>query len=281
MPDMEAGNYHRYALVLQTCEGGRRDWRFLGARLFIFSVFLLLHPGVQGSETLFRDDFIHSTLDRTLWGIADWKLGRTQLGLEPELREGIARLSFQTMQFAGTEIYTQRFFSRETGIEIKVRARLGKNPPGLVSGVFTYTTGTDGASDEIDIEFLSKSTSGAKNQLPVLLSTWRQWDEASADLDDVAHHWSTRISLVGRDPLAWHEYAIRWLPDRTEWFIDQKLVASSFQAQPDQPTRIHFNLWAPSASWALAYSPFLLPSPDPRINHKYSFDLDWVEINRL
>ena len=236
---------------------------------------------VQSSETLFRDDFLNSTLDQTLWGVADWKLGRTQLGLEPELKQGIARLSFQTLELAGTEIYTRRVFSRESGLEIKVRARFGKNPPGLVSGIFTYTTGTDGLSDEIDIEFLSKSTSISRNQLPLLLSTWRQWDEANGDLGDVAHHWSTHISLAGSDPWAWHEYAIRWLPDSTQWFVDQKLVASSFQAQPDQPTRIHFNLWAPSASWALAYSAFLTPSPDPRVNLKYFFDLDWIEVNRL
>lgn len=256
-------------------------WSLRFARFSIAYAFLALQPVVQGSELLFRDDFMDRTLNRAFWGIGDWKLGRSQLGLVPEIKQGVARLSFNTQGFMGTEIYSQRFFTREGGLEIKVRARLGKSPPGLVSGIFTYATDRSGASDEIDIEFLSKGLTNKRKALPVMLSTWHQWNEASSELSDVSHHWTTRLSLDGVDPSVWHEYVIRWLPDRTEWFVDQKLVASSMLAQPELPTRIRFNLWAPSASWELAYSTLLMPSFHPNSNQKYFLELDWVEVNRL
>lgn len=181
----------------------------------------------------------------------------------------------------GTEIYTKRFFPREHGLEIKVRARLGKHPPGLVSGIFTYITDSEGATNEIDVEFLSNKTFIAKKRLLIMLSTWRNWDEARNGMGDASSHWSTQITLPGLDPSDWHDYVIRWLPDRTEWFVDRKRVAISMQAQPEQPTKIHFNLWAPSASWALAYAKSLIPSSHPRANQSYFIDLDWVEVSRL
>ena len=259
----------------------KNPWATRIARFSIVWACLAFQPGVQSSELLFRDDFLDKTLNQTHWGVADWKLGRTQLGLKPEITQGVARLSFHTLGFMGTEIYTQRFFSRESGLEIKVRARLGKSPAGLVAGIFTYVTDSDGASDEIDIELLSKDTAVARNGLPMMLSTWRQWSEVNSDLSDVAHHWTTRLTQDGLAPFAWHEYAIRWLPDRTEWYVDQQLIAGSIQAQPDQPTRIRFNLWAPGASWAQAYSTLLMPSLSPSANWKYFFELDWVEVSRL
>lgn len=256
-------------------------WMGKVAQGAILWFFLALQPLAHGSERLLRDDFLDPNLDQTRWGIADWKLGRTQLGLKPEIKQGLARLSFHTLGFIGTEIYSQQFFSRERGLEIKVRARLGKSPAGLVSGIFTYTTDSAGASDEIDIEFLSKRTVVARKSLPMMLSTWRQWDEARTDLSEGSHHWTTHISLREMDPSVWHEYVIRWLPDRTEWFVDQQFVASTTEAQPDQPTRIRFNLWAPSASWGQAYSTFLMPTLNPKADRKYFLDLDWVEVNQL
>ena len=190
-------------------------------------------------------------------------------------------MSFHTEGFNGTEIYTRRFFSRESGLEIKVRARFGKCPAGLVAGIFTYTTNTNGASDEIDIEFLSKDIIVTQNGLPMVVSTWRQWTETSSDLTDVAHHWTTRLTLRGLDPSAWHEYVIRWLPDRTEWLVDQELIAKSTEAQPDLPSPIRFNLWAPSAAWSQAYAIRLMPTLGANANRRYFFDLDWVEIYRL
>lgn len=181
----------------------------------------------------------------------------------------------------GTEIYTKRFFPRDNGLEIKVRARLGKHPPGLVGGIFTYITDSDGATNEIDIEFLSKNSAIAPKKMPLMLSTWRNWDEAKNDMGDASHHWTIQIALTGLDPLDWHVYVIRWLPDRTEWFVDRKRVAVSTQAQPEQPTRIHFNLWAPSASWTVAYAKSLIPSSHSRTNQSYFMDLDLVEISRL
>lgn len=253
----------------------------IASRFFILWVFASVPPILHGADLLFRDDFLDATLNQTLWGVADWKLGRTQLGLKPKIEQGVARLRFQTFGFTGTEIYSQRFFSRGGGLEVKVRARLGKSPAGLVSGIFTYTSDSGGASDEIDLEFLSKETVVARKSLPMLLSTWHQWNEASTDLSDPRHHWTVHITLPDRDPHAWHEYGIRWLPDRTEWFVDQHLVASSTQAQPDLPTRIRFNLWAPRAAWRLAYSSLLMPSLVPHTNRSYFLDLDWVEVNQL
>ena len=98
---------------------------------------------------------------------------------------------------------------------------------------------------------------------------------------DGVHHWSFSVFLANFDVNAWHTYVIRWLPGRTEWWIDGVQVGSTDKAQPDAPTPVRLNFWAPASSWTDAYSSSLAPARKASGNKRYYYDVDWVEVRQL
>ena len=229
---------------------------------------------------LLRDDFNGVRLDRKRWDVANWTLGRTNLGNAPVVSGGLAQLRFDTYQFAGTEMFTRASYARGNGIEFEARMRLNQLPDGLVAAMFTYQA-NGGVSDEIDIEILSKQVNLSSGGAPLLLSTWNDWDEANPTYDDGIHHKSQTVKVNGLDVNAFHTYTVRWLPTRTEWLVDGVLIASSTQAQPDLATPFRINLWAPASGWTDAYAASLQPVTQRRKNASYYVDVDWVEIRKL
>lgn len=77
------------------------------------------------------------------------------------------------------------------------------------------------------------------------------------------------------------EPPIRWLPGKTEWLIDDVVVASSTKAQPDANTPVRLNFWAPTSSWTDAYSSSLKPARKASANVRYYYDVEWVEVRQL
>ena len=249
-------------------------------RLALAAGLSLASSASSASTVLFRDDFSGGQLDASSWAVANWKLGRTQLGNEPVLAGGMAQLRFDTYRLAGTEIYTLAKYPLGNGIEFEARVRMNYLPSGLVTAMFTYAY-ANGLSDEIDIECLSKQVNASVGGAPLLLTTWNDWDEANPAYGDGIHHSSASIFVSQLDVNSFHTYIIRWLPDRTEWLLDGRLLASSTAALPDLPTPFRINFWAPASSWTDAYDGSLKAAKNPRQNRSYYVDVDWVEIRAL
>jgi beta-glucanase (GH16 family) len=240
----------------------------------------VLALGAMSNAVLFRDDFSEKVLDKTQWSSATWRLGRTQFGLEPRAENGVLHLSFDTLGFQGTEIYTRQEFERESGLEFRVRARLDHYPSGLVSAFFTYVE-DKGQSNEIDLEILSAAVNQRESGVPLLFSTWKNWNPVLHRSGDGLHNDSHIKQLDHFDLDDWHTYTIRWLPEETQWMVDGVTVSSSRLAQPTEKTPFRISFWAPDVAWAEAYSGRLLPVSLPEDREVFEMRIDWVEIRRI
>src|SRR5205085_873470 len=177
--------------------------------------------------------------------------------------------------FKGTEMYTAPF-SLGIGKELEARARVTNLPAGLVAAFWAYgTRGTFGQpdfrSDEIDSECLTKQPHNS-----LLLTNWNDWDANHPSYDDGIHHSSLAVTTPGLDFTGWNVYKIRWLTDRTEWYVNDILVRSATAAHPNDPMTVRFNVWVPDSSWAEAYDGNLTTTTNSSLESKYNFDVDWV-----
>jgi beta-glucanase (GH16 family) len=251
-------------------------------RLLLGAAFALttLAGSANAQTVLFRDDFTGAQLDGNQWNLGTWKLGSTQLGNSPVLANGVARLTFDTYRFRGTEIWSKQVFARGNGLEFEARVKLNNLPSGLVTSLFTYTSSA-GLSDELDIEILTKQVNASQGGDPVLFTTWNNWGERSSTYQDGVHHWGFSQFVAGLDVNQWHTYVIRWLPGTTQWLIDGTVVASSDKAQPDASTPVRLNFWAPASSWTDAYDAALKPARRSIANVRYFYDVDYVEVRQL
>jgi beta-glucanase (GH16 family) len=252
----------------------------LALRLGLVMCLALLHIPAHADTVLFRDDFNGGRLNSASWGVGNWKLGRTQLGNVPVVAGGFAQLRFDTYQLAGTEIYTKSNFALGHGLVFATRVRMNNLPSGLVTALFTYQS-QNSLSDEIDIECLSKQVNQSVGGAPLLLSDWNNWDEAHPAYDDGIHNSSRSVFVNSLNVNIFHTYEIHWLPGRTEWWLDGKLISSSTLAQPDLASPFRINLWAPASSWTDAFDAGLAPARSRRQNVSYYVDVDWVEIRAL
>lgn len=243
---------------------------------------LLFADSALGATVLMRDDFSGSRLKTAIWNVGDWMQGRSQLGNVPIISGGHARLIFDTYRFKGTEIYTKAIFPRGTGIEIEARCRLNKIPSGLITSLFTYIF-DDAAktSDEIDIEIITKQLNLSSRGAPVNFTTFNDWEKGASTFQDGIRNFTVATTVAGLNANKWHTYLIRWLPDRTEWLIDGKIVATSTITQPDAAQRVHLDFWAPTSDWPDAYESKLQPATVPARNVRYYFDVDYVEVRSL
>ncbi|WP_374331321.1 glycoside hydrolase family 16 protein [Aestuariivirga sp.] len=243
---------------------------------------LLFANDALAATVLMRDDFSGTRLKSSIWNVGDWMQGRSQLGNIPIVGGGHARLYFDTYRFRGTEIYTTQTFSRGAGIEVEARCRLNRIPPGLITSLFTYIfDDTANAADEIDIELITKQLGQTPGGAPVNFTTFNDWQKGTSVYQDGIRNFTVVQTVAGLNVNKWHTYLIRWLPDRTEWLIDGKIVATSSIAQPDAAQRVHLDFWAPAADWPDAYDSRLQPAAAPRRNARYFFDVDYVEVRSL
>lgn len=252
----------------------------------LFCASLLYKSEASAQKVLLFDDFNNSSLNSLNWKIGNWKLGRTQLGNSPlfglEASTSFARLTFDTYQFKGSEIYSTQSYSRGNGLEIEARVRLNNLPSGLVTSLFTYVYDTTTAtSDELDIEILSKRVNQTPAGDPVLFTSWNDWNEAAPKYGDGIHHYSVEQFFSSLNVNQWNTYIIRWLPNETQWLINGQLVYSTSKALPEASAPVRLNFWAPASSWAEAYDSALKPVSRLRNNVRYFYDVDYVKITQL
>ena len=278
-----------------------------------------VNPG-GGGQLLF-DDFNSSTLNSAVWDRYRFpqKLQRTGFGNNGNnfMENGVsftrltldsynpdtANLAAADRLFRGTEINTKTSYMVGNGLEAEARLRAPNLPSGFVFAFFLIndryigdpTNPANYRKDEIDFEFLTKQQEQFGNRNRLYTNVWNDWNERLYNYDGDPNDNNTpdRIhdDLVyqpsvdsGYDFANWNIYRIRWYPDRTEFYVNNRLERTEREVRPNQALQVHFNIWAPTPDFGQAFSgslpgPVSSPSnPDRRI---YQFDVDYVRVTAL
>jgi beta-glucanase (GH16 family) len=242
------------------------------------------------AQVLFRDDFDGTSLNTGNWSIGTWTWAgnRAWLGNTPTIANGMATLRLDTFNpdhlgfFRGTEIYSNQSFARPaTGLELEARVRTNMTTRGGVAAFFTYNqVPPNNYAHEIDFEFLT-------NQIPsekVLVSSWKDWGAPGSAHNNGINHRSNDTggagqSVPGLDLTQFNSFKIRWLPDRTEWYVNGVLFGSWADALPTAAMPVRFNFWAPDAGWTAAYDAGLQPVNFANENVSFTYDVDYVQVS--
>jgi hypothetical protein len=240
--------------------------------IVVFWLMAIVPVAAMGEELLL-DDFSGPGLDSSIWGVADWTIGdRTQFGNQPQFgSDGVddwIELPLDTYNPAapgqrvlGTEIYSLRNFQGSSaGIEYLARARLSTSQPGLVAAFFTYNQYTD-----------------------VLVTSWNDWGTAGSDYYDGIYHDGEYLDLTAQsyDWNDWNDYAMRWYPDRVEWYVNGILVHQQSSPVPDQDQPVRASLWAGGSTWPEAYSADLVIAASPAENQRFTWQIDYIMVTAL
>ena len=269
-----------------------------------------------GQAVLFSDDFDAPNFDTATYGLYtnEQQLQRTQFGAAPtnqsEAGTTFTRLKLDSYNpdapgqlFRGTELYTYRSFAVGQGLEAEARLRAPGLPPGLILAFFLINDRYEGApvaqnyrKDEIDFEILTAQQQQIAGNTRNYLYTnvWNDWNEGlyGFDLnsanngpertnDDKVYRASMDPSL---DYANWNVYRIRWYPDRTEFYVNDRLERIETEVRPDNPLSLHLNFWTPYGNFNQAFSgslPGPVSSPDSPSRRIYQYDVDYVRVTAL
>ena len=273
-----------------------------------------VNPG-GGGQLLF-DDFNSSSLNSAVWDRYRFpqELQRTYFGNNGiNLNEnGISftRLTLDSYnpdapgnRFRGTEINTKTSYTVGSGLEAEARLRAPNLPSGFVFAFFLIndryigdpTNPANYRKDEIDFEFLTKQQEQFGNRNRLYTNVWNDWNERlygydgdpnNNDMPDRVH--DDLVYQPSVDPnydfANWNTYKIRWYPDRTEFYVNDRMERTEREVRPNQALQLHFNIWAPTPDFNQAFSGSLpgpvssANNPDRRI---YQFDVDYVRVTAL
>jgi hypothetical protein len=282
--------------------GANRCWRFLIAAAFGAP---LLWNSTANAQLLLRDDFdgtgiVDSAVWRLPFGDSEGTfVGRTQFRGDPATDiplQGVAEplasdgkvleLKLDTYspvdpgnQFLGTDLLTKRNFARGGGLTFESRMRLKPTTTGgLVNGFFLFDVTRENppgtaVRDELDFELLSNQAVGAATNDP-FTNYWN--DKPFSDPGD-----GQFTNVAGLDLTQFQNYKVEWTPQRMRWFVNNQLVRTQTTNVPDDPMKLHFNLWAPVSSFADAYNAALAPAATPGANQTYTVQVDHTEVNRI
>ncbi len=188
------------------------------------------------ADLSFVDTF--ANLDLRRWFVSDgWTNGDHQgctwSDDNVKIKDGALELTLspdpaKADQYLCGELQSRAFFGYGT-YEIRMQAAAG---PGLVSSMFTYTGPTHGnPHDEIDLEFLGKSTEA------VQLNFYVGGQGGHESINALGFDASTTMA----------DYAFEWLPDRLRWFVNGNLVREEVRAAdkpfPTTMSKLYVSLW--------------------------------------
>lgn len=269
----------------------------------------LLAPATQ-AQLLLRDDFNGAgNVDTTVWRLpfdGDGSfVGRTQYrgnAATDTPQQGIAEATaadnavmeihldtFSPIdpgnQFLGTDLLTKRNFARAGGLTFEARMRLKPaTTGGLVGGFFTYDVTRDNppgsgnlVRDEIDWELISNQAVGAT---PTNDPFTNYWDDG-AFTGPGAGGDGQFIDVPGLDLTQFQDYKVEWTPQAIRWYVNDNLVRTQTTNVPDDPMKLHVNLWAPDSDFSDAYNAALQPAATAGANQRYTVQVDHVEVNRI
>lgn len=269
--------------------------------LSIFGLCVLVTCWPAQGQLLLRDDFANSgNLDTTVWRLPfegeGVFVGRTQFQqttipqqgiVEPAASDGkVTEIYLDTYsaidpgnQFLGTDLLTKRNFARGGGLSFEARMRLKPGTVGgLVNGFFSFDVQRDNPAgsgnfvrDEIDWELISNQLSGANQPFS---NFWNDGDFSNGGSGQFHN-------VSGLNLTEFHDYRVDWSPTSLKWYVDNTLVRTQTTNIPDDPMKVHFNLWAPDSTFAQAFNAALNPVATPGQNQRYTAQIDHVEVNRF
>ncbi len=273
-------------------------------------------PPTGGGQLLF-DDFSSATLNSTVWNrySDQQQLQRTRFGNNginlSEDGTSFTRLTLDSYNpsapgqlFRGTEIFTRNSYRVGNGLEAETRLRAPNLPSGLIGAFFLINdsyigpfdeAGTNYRKDEIDFEFVTKQQEefGGRNRL--YTNVWNDWsqprfgfdgnpdpeDSSGRNNDDLVYSPSVDPSY---DYAGWNIYKVRWFPDRTEFYVNDRLERVEREVKPDKALSLHFNFWTPTSDFVQAFSgnlPGPVSTADNPDRRTYQFDVDYVRVTSL
>ena len=220
------------------------------------------------TSTLFRETFSvpGNQLNPAVWtteiGAASF-LGRTQLAdwVHPAsggtfvVGAAGAELALNTFNPTGSSLFgthgkTLEVFqpSATTAIVFTARVQVVSLQPGLVYGVYFFGCPGNCATqhDEIDIELV---TNRLQPGAPLMVQlNWYSNEPLGAG------HGGLFPLPPGFDPLAVHDWTIRWTLTRIEFSVDGTLLSSVSNAVPQGPMAANIIAWGPGTDWPEAYN---------------------------
>lgn len=271
-------------------------WQVRSFTLITCSLFVcLVVPTVAWGQS-FADEFSTpgDRLDRSVWtteiGNGSF-LGRTQLrdwvtedGVGRFIvANGNAQLALDTFNPTGFSLYgthakTRVLFqpSATTDVALAVRMRLTSLQRGIVYGVYFYGCGTSCSNDhdELDIEVVTNYLQSDASSLQVQLNRY-----AAEPLG--AGHGAVVNLPAGFDPLAYHEWKIRWGFSRLTFYVDSILLFSTTTFVPQRPMDADMIAWGPASDWSEAYDVSLQPVDNAAANRTFIALIDRFTVRTL
>ena len=238
---------------------------------------------ISVTNTLFKETFsvAASRLDLASWttetGAASF-LGRTQLadwmrsagGGTFVVGAAGAELALNTFNPTGNSLFgthgkTLQLFqpTATTVIVFTARVQVASVQPGLVYGVYLFGCPGNCATqhDEIDIELVTNRLQ--PGSLPMVQLNWYSNEPLGAG------HGGLFPLPTGFDPMAVHDWTIRWSPARIDFSVDGSLLSSAFTAVPQGPMAANIIAWAPNTDWPEAYNSTLRPAGSAQQNSRF------------
>ena len=260
-------------------------------------ILTVLVVGGYGQVVMFTDSFTvpGTKLDTTKWtterGPGSY-LGRTQLadwitpgGIGQFVVDSAgAQLALNTFNPTGSSMYgthakTLASFqpALESTIVLSVRLRLTSLQPGLVYGIYFYGCRDQAVCatrhDEIDIELVTNLLQPGVPRA-VQLNTY-------ADEPLGAGNGQLVNLPAGFDPIAVHEWTIRWSRQKIEYLVDSVLLSSRTTHVPSGPMQANVLAWAPAPDWPAAYSATLQQAASNAQNQRFVATLNSVAVTDL
>lgn len=255
----------------------------------------LIVPSAAWAQNV-SDDFSTPAdrLDRSVWTTeigAGSFLGRTQLrdwvtegGVGRfVVADGSARLVLDTFNPTGFSLFgthgkTRVSFqpSPATDVVLAFRMRLTSLQRGLVYGLYFYGCGASCSSDhdEVDIEVVSNFLQPGGSPLRVQLNRY-----AAEPLG--AGHGEVVDLPAGFDPLAYHEWKIRWGTSRLTYYLDSVALFSTTTFVPQRPMHADMIVWGPASDWSAAHDPSLEPVANQGANQSFVALIDRFTVTTL
>lgn len=260
------------------------------------------------AEVLLRDDFngsgnVNTAVWRLPFGEEGSFVGRTQFrgdpatdlpqqGLaEPLASDGkVAELYLDTYspidpgnQFLGTDLLTKQNFARGGGLTFESRIRLKPTTTGgLVGGFFSYDVQRESppgtlVRDEIDYELISNQAIGGAPTNDPFTNFWNEGPFTGPGAAGTGQF----HNVAGLNLTQFQNYKVEWTPAAIKWYVNNGLVRTQTTNVPDDPMKLHFNLWAPDSTFSDAFNAALTPAATSGANQRYALQIDHVEVNRI
>lgn len=240
---------------------------FIPFLLIIFSPLQAQLPQEKYYDKVFYEDF-NSPIDSKIWLIGTWKEHGGQLSVDRcYSKDGLLNMVFINKPgegFLSSAIQTvDEFLYGRWEASLKP-----SNVPGVLNSLYTIdwdntanaASESDGTKQEIDIEFLTKSFTGASGEVHIALhERGKKSYNSNPDIQ------------VDFDPSAdFHTWGFDITPEYLEWFVDNKVlyryVYKDHEITVNAPYVLKLNFWS-SEKWV---------GGPPKENVECIYQIDWI-----